>query len=75
VQTKTELRKAVGRGKFTSDVFAEAAEISRPAARARLRRLEAEGVIERLPDTEKVTNRVGDQRGRPRHTFKVASGK
>lgn len=75
MQTKTELRKTVGRGKFTSDVFAEAANVSRPAARARLRRLEADGLIERLPETEKVTNKNGDQRGRPRHAFRVAKGK
>jgi len=75
MQTKTALRKAVGRGKFTAADFAAAADISAPAARRRLRNLTEAGVIERTEDVEKVTNKAGDQRGRPRHTFKVAKGK
>lgn len=75
MQTKTELRKSVGRGKFTAQTLAEAADISAVAARRRLRNLLAEGIVERTEDVEKVTNKVGDQRGRPRHTFRVAKGK
>lgn len=75
MQTKTAIRRTVGRGKFTSLEFAEAADVSRPAARRRLAKLVAEGVIVKLDETAKVTNVVGDQRGRPRQVFRVASGK
>lgn len=74
--TKTELRKTVGRGKFTSVEFAEALEVSRPTARQHLRKLAEEGVIEPLGETQKVLNEDGEpQRGRPRHVFRVAKGK
>lgn len=74
--TKTELRKTVGRGKFTSVEFAEALEVTRPTARQALRKLVAEGVVEALPETQKVLDADGEpQRGRPRQVFRVASGK
>lgn len=74
--TKTELRKTVGRRKFTSVDFADALEVTRPTARQTLRKLVAEGVIEALPETQKVLNDEGEpQRGRPRQVFRVASGK
>jgi predicted ArsR family transcriptional regulator len=74
--TKTEARKAVGRGKFTSVKFAEALDVSRASARRRLRSLTEAGVIEALDETEKVTDDQGDaQRGRPRQVYRVASGK
>lgn len=75
MQTKTALRKAVGRGKFTSVDFAAAAEVSKPVARRRLNALVEAGVLVRLDETAKVTNKAGDQRGRPRQVFRVASGK
>ncbi|MCA1799778.1 MAG: hypothetical protein LC650_00605 [Actinobacteria bacterium] len=76
MQTKTEVRKTVGRGKFTSVEFAEALELQRPAARARLRGLVEAGVIEPLPETQKVLDAEGEpQRGRPRQVFRVAKGK
>lgn len=74
--SKTELRKTVGRGKFTSVEFAEALEVSRATARIKLRKLAEEGVIEVLPETQKVLDAEGEpQRGRPRHVFRVAKGK
>lgn len=75
MQTKTALRKAVGRGKFTSVNFAQSAEVSGPVARRRLARLVEDGTLVRLDEVAKVTNKEGDQRGRPRFVYKVASGK
>jgi predicted transcriptional regulator len=75
IATKTALRKSVGKGKFTSVEFAEAAEVTRPTARKQLAKLVDQGIIVKLDETSKVTNVKGDQRGRPRHTYKVASGK
>lgn len=74
--TKTELRKTVGRGKFTSVELSESFEIGRPAARAKLRALVADGIVEALPETQKVLDAEGEpQRGRPRQVFRVAKGK
>lgn len=76
MQTKTAIRKSLGRGKFTSVDFAEAAEVSRPAARRRLRNLVESGVLVALDETVKVTDEDGKaQRGRPRTAYKVAKGK
>jgi predicted ArsR family transcriptional regulator len=76
MQNKTELRKAVGRGKFTSVDLAAAADISRPVARRRLAALAEAGIVERLDEVAKVTDEQGEaQRGRPRQVFRVAKGK
>lgn len=76
MQTKTAIRKAVGRGKFTSIDFAEAADVSRPVARRRLNGLVESGVITLLDETEKVTDEDGNAlRGKPRNVYKVAAGK
>jgi len=76
VATKTELRKTVGRGKFTSVEAAEAFGVSRATARAKLRALAADGLIEPLDETRKVLDAEGEaQRGRPRQVFRVTKGK
>lgn len=76
MQTKTELRKTVGRGKFTSVEFAEALGVTRQTARKALTALAAEGTVEVLPETQKVLDAEGEpQRGRPRKVFRVAKGK
>lgn len=76
METKTAIRKTIGRRKFTSVEFAEAAEVSRPIARRRLRKLVEDGVVEDLGETAKVLNENGEpQRGRPRRVFRVAAGK
>jgi predicted ArsR family transcriptional regulator len=72
VQTKTAIRKQLGRGKFTSADFAQAADVSKPVARRRLAQLVAAGVLVNLDETAKVTNVKGDQRGRPRKVYRVA---
>lgn len=73
---KTEARKALGRGKFTTVEAAEALSVTRPTARRQLKGLVDAGVIEALPETQKVTNDDGEpQRGRPRQVYRVASGK
>jgi predicted ArsR family transcriptional regulator len=74
--TKTQVRKTIGRGKFTSVEAAEALEVSRPTARRTLRALVEAGVIEALDEHQKVTDEDGEaQRGRPRQVFRVAKGK
>lgn len=74
--TKTDVRKTVSRGKFTSVEFAEKVGVSRTTARAKLRALVAEGIIEPLDETRKVLDAEGEpQRGRPRQVFRVVSGK
>lgn len=74
--TKTEIRKTVSRGKFTSVEYAEKFEVTRATARQALRKLVAEGIVEALDETQKVTDAEGEpQRGRPRQVFRVASGK
>lgn len=75
MQTKTAIRKGVTRGKFTSVDYAQAAKVSGPVARRRLARLVEDGILVKLDETAKVTNKAGDQRGRPRFVYKVASGK
>jgi predicted ArsR family transcriptional regulator len=73
---KTALRKTVGRGKFTALTLSEAEGISARAARKRLAALVEQGIVERLPETEKVTDDEGaPQRGRPRAVYRVATGK
>jgi predicted ArsR family transcriptional regulator len=74
--TKTQVRKTIGRGAFTSLDFAAKAEVSRATARKRIAALLDAGVIEQLPDTAKVLDAEGKpQRGRPRTQFRVQSGK
>lgn len=63
---KTQVRDAVGRGKFTVEAFAAARGIKARTAREALRSLEDAGVVERLPDTVKT-----GKRGRPAHLFRV----
>lgn len=76
MQSKTTLRKTIGRGKFTSIEFAEAANVSRPVARRRLNQLASEGLVEVLDETQKVTDAEGTPlRGKPRKIYKVAAGK
>jgi response regulator of citrate/malate metabolism len=73
--TKTALRKAVGRGRFTVADLAEAQGTARVTARQKLAKLEAEGLVERV-GTRKVTTESGEfGRGRPATIYKVASGK
>lgn len=75
MSVKTEIRKSVGRGKFTAGALAEAKGVTVRTARANLRALEAEGIVE-VVGTEKVTDDEGTAlRGRPRNLFRVTSGK
>lgn len=75
MSVKTEIRKSVGRGKFDAKALAEARGVTVRTARLQLRELADEGVVEPV-GTEKVTNEDGKpQRGRPRHLYRVASGK
>lgn len=74
--SKTQVRKAVGRGKFSAADLASAIDVSAASARRTLRALVSEGVVEPQEDTEKIVGEDGEpHRGRPRHLFKVASGK
>lgn len=73
--TKTELRKAVGRGKFTVADLAEARGVKPRTAGITARDLLGDGVIEKV-GTEKVLTEDGEpSRGRPRNVFRVAKGK
>lgn len=75
MSTKTEIRKQVGRGKFTTKAFAEAREVSVATARKQVRDLLSEGALE-VAGTEKVTDAEGNpQRGRPRFQYRVTQGK
>lgn len=75
MQTKTSLRKTVGRGKFTAGDLAKAAELSAPVARRRLAQLVEAGVVTKLDETQKVTDADGNpHRGKPRDLYRV-SGK
>lgn len=67
--TKTALRKAVGRGKFTVADLAEAFEVTAPTARKHITRLAEAGKVEHVGKTET------GKRGRPADQYKVASGK
>jgi predicted ArsR family transcriptional regulator len=70
---KTQVRKAVGRGKFTPDDLSQALSISRRAARGRLAKLVEAGAVVALDETAKVTDEDGKpQRGRPRKVYRVA---
>jgi predicted ArsR family transcriptional regulator len=74
--TKTQVRKALGRGRFTSVEVAEALGVQRATARLTLRKLVEAGLVEALPDTQKVLDADGEpQRGRPRQVYKVVQGK
>ena len=73
MQTKTAIRRAVGRGKFTNAEFAQAAEVSGAVARRRLASLVADGIVTELDETQPVTDAAGEpSRGRPRKLFRVA---
>lgn len=77
LSTKTEVRKAVGRGKFTVSDLAEAREVTVKSARANVARLLSEGAIERLDETQKNIDPESGKalRGRPAHLFRVVKGK
>lgn len=75
MSVKTEIRKSVGRGKFTAAALADAQGIQVRTARTKLRALADEGIVE-IVDTQKVTDDEGTPlRGRPRHLFRVTAGK
>jgi predicted ArsR family transcriptional regulator len=74
--TKTEIRRVVGTGKFTSQDFAQGAQVSSNAARVRLDRLVAQGLVEKLDETQPVTDEEGTPvRGRPRQVYRVRKGR
>lgn len=67
--TKTALRKAVGRGKFTVKDMAAASEVTTVTARKYVTALVEAGKVEHIGKTET------GQRGRPADLYKVTSGK
>lgn len=75
-ETKTQVRKVVGTGRFTSHDFANKAELTQSTARARLDRLQEKGLVEKLDETRPVTDDEGTPvRGRPRQVYRVVKGK
>lgn len=73
---KTTIRKNVSRGKFTVNDFAEGIGRSTKTARSYLDALVEAGHVERLDETQKVTNEDGvPTRGRPAQVFRVTKGR
>lgn len=69
--TRTEIRKAVGRGQFTAADLAAAREVTVRTARNTLRDLLDEGVVE-VTGQRPITDPEGNPaRGRPRTLFRV----
>jgi predicted ArsR family transcriptional regulator len=70
--TRTQVRKVVGQGRFTARDFADATNIGANAARNRLSKLVEEGVVELLNETQPIMAPDGTvTRGRPRRVYRV----
>ena len=73
IESKTQARKAFGRGKFILAEAQEALGVSRVTVTKVIQSLIEQGLVERLDERQKVTDENGEpQRGRPRHVYRVA---
>lgn len=73
--TRTEIRKSVGRGRFTAADLAAAREVNVRTARNTLRAALDEGLVE-VTGHAPITDEEGNpSRGRPRTLFRVTKGK
>lgn len=70
--TRTRLLRDLGRSEFTVRQLAERAGVSMEAARSRLTRYLADGLVERTDDVLQYVDDAGrPQRGRPSHLYRV----
>jgi predicted ArsR family transcriptional regulator len=70
--TRTELAKALGRNEFTVQQMSDRIGVSVEAARSRLARYVASGLVEQTPHVLQYVDDEGRAlRGRPAHLYKV----
>jgi predicted ArsR family transcriptional regulator len=72
MNVRSELAKLVGKSEFTVRQLAEVSDISIEAARSRIARYVAEGLVERTPEVLQYLGTDGRPgRGRPAHLYRV----